>query len=59
MSGGDTRHLEMEVPIAFLCNSLGAAGFIKVYVFLLILSFRLTTTKGLLLCQGGRVKTEL
>ena len=34
MSGGDTGHLAMVVPITFLCNSLGAAGFIEVYVFL-------------------------
>ena len=34
VSGGDARHLAMVVPITFPCNSLGAARFIKVYVFL-------------------------
>ena len=29
MPGGDARHLAMVVPITFLCNSLGAAGFIE------------------------------
>ena len=56
MSGGDTRLLAMVIPITFLSNSLGAAGFIKVYVCLYMLHCNSQINGALFImeCKGTR-----